>query len=107
MNLEEEIQKIVSQGLKEEQAIAKVGQDIILYAISRSNLNKNITIKGGVVMRELSHNDRRSTQDIDIDFIRYSLEEDSIRSFVKILNNIDGMIISLVGRIEDIRFPRL
>lgn len=103
ISLEEEIQKCISQGFAEEQAIAKVGQDVILYAISRSHLNENITVKGGVVMRELSQNSRRATQDIDIDFIRYSLEEDSIKSFVKTLNNIDGVSVSLVGQIENLK----
>lgn len=103
ISLEEEIQKCVNQGFAEEQAIAKVGQDVILYAISRSHLNENITVKGGVVMRELSHNNRRATQDIDIDFIRYSIDEDSIKSFIKTLNNIDGVSVSLVGQMEDLK----
>lgn len=103
ISLEEEILKYINQDLKEDQAIAKVGQDVILYAISRCKLNENITIKGGVVMRELSHNNRRATQDIDIDFIRYSLAEDSINTFIDMLNNIEGISISLVGQMEDLK----
>lgn len=50
-------------------AEAKVCQDIILKAISESSLNKNITIKGGVVMRNITGDTRRATVDIDLDFI--------------------------------------
>ena len=53
-------------------ADAKVSQDIILYALSKGPLSHHVTIKGGVVMRSKSHNIRRATLDLDIDFIRYS-----------------------------------
>ncbi len=35
-------------------AQARVCQDIVLKAISDSTLNRNVTIKGGIVMRNLS-----------------------------------------------------
>lgn len=37
-----------------------------------------MTIKGGVVMRSLSGEIRRATQDIDLDFIRYSISEEGL-----------------------------
>lgn len=37
-----------------------------------------MTIKGGVVMRSLSGEIRRATQDIDLDFIRYSISEERV-----------------------------
>ena len=40
-------------------------------ALSKGTLNRNVTIKGGVVMRSKTGNVRRATQDLDIDFIRY------------------------------------
>lgn len=58
---------------------AKLCQDIIIKAIAQSSLNRNVTIKGGVVMRSLSKNARRATQDLDLDFIRYSISEESVR----------------------------
>ena len=45
---------------------------------SKSSLNRNVTIKGGVVMRSLSGEIRRATQDIDLDFIRYSISEEGL-----------------------------
>ena len=50
---------------------ARVCQDLVLEAISKSTLSRNVTIKGGVVMRSVTGNIRRATQDMDIDFIRY------------------------------------
>ena len=41
--------------------------------ISKSKMNKNVTIKGGVVMYGLSNDKRRATRDLDLDFIKYSL----------------------------------
>ena len=83
-------------------AEAKVCQDIILKAISESSLNKNITIKGGVVMRSITGDTRRATVDIDLDFIKYSLEENSIRRFINKLNVIDGIMIEPLGDIEEL-----
>ena len=103
ISIESEIQKTKLEGFKEEDATAKVCQDIIINAISRSSLSENVTIKGGVVMRSISHNARRTTQDIDIDFIRYSLADDSIKHFVEKLNNIDGLKIELYGKLEELK----
>lgn len=103
ISLDEEIKKAIQEGFSEANAAAKVCQDVILDAISRSQFNRNITIKGGVVMRSITKNVRRATQDVDIDFIRYSLADESIKRFVEKLNNIDGLKISLKGRLEELK----
>lgn len=81
---------------------AKVCQDIVLRAIAESNLNRNVTIKGGVVMREITGDVRRATQDIDIDFIRYSLSDQSIDAFIDRLNILDGVTFTRVGEITEL-----
>ena len=58
------------QGYSELLAEARVCQDIVLKAISESILSRNVTIKGGVVMRSITGNVRRATRDIDFDFIK-------------------------------------
>lgn len=60
-----EIKKVKSEGYGEANAQARVCQDIILYGISKGSLSRNVTIKGGIVMRNISKNARRATQDID------------------------------------------
>ena len=42
------------QPLVDDNAEAKVCQDVVLKAISESSLSRNVTIKGGVVMRSIS-----------------------------------------------------
>lgn len=54
ISLEEEISKAIKDGYSEENAAAKVCQDVILDAISRSPFNRNITIKG-VLLCEVLH----------------------------------------------------
>ena len=102
MNLYEEIEKIKEQGYSEADAQSKLGQDIVLKAISDSGLARNATIKGGVVMRSISGDSRRATQDLDLDFIRYSISDESIRKFVEKLDCIDGLTIKLTGKIIEL-----
>ena len=102
MNLLEEVEKIRSEEYSEANAEAKLCQDIIIHAISKSSLNRNVTIKGGVVMRSLLNNVRRATQDIDLDFIRYSISEESIQLFVDKLNCLDGIKLALAGPLEEL-----
>ncbi len=102
MNLYEEIEKIKASGYSEQKAQSKLGQDIVLKAIADSGMAQNATIKGGVVMRSISGNARRATQDLDLDFIRYSISDDSIRRFVEKLDCIDGLSIKLNGKIIEL-----
>ena len=95
--------KIKIDGYEDEYAEAKLCQDIILMLISKSNFSNNITIKGGVVMRSLSNNVRRATIDIDFDFIKYSISDESIRLFINDLNGIMGLKITIIGKPEELR----
>lgn len=97
------IKKAKSEGYDEANAEAKVCQDVILMLISQSSLNRNITVKGGVVMRSISHDARRATQDIDLDFIRYSLQDEAILAFVEKLNSAGAVTIRATGPIEELR----
>ena len=86
INLADMIYEMQNRGYGPEDASARVCQDIILKAISQSPLSRNVTIKGGVVMRSVTHNIRRATQDMDMDFIRYSLSNESIEHFIEVIN---------------------
>ncbi|MCB6415540.1 nucleotidyl transferase AbiEii/AbiGii toxin family protein [Faecalimonas umbilicata] len=97
MNLEKMAEKYRDAGYSERNADARVCQDIVLKAIVRSNLGRNVTIKGGVVMRSITGNVRRATEDLDLDFIRYSLEDESIRYFISKLNCLEGIRIEIKG----------
>ena len=101
MNIYELVNKYVTAGYSEDDAIPKVAQDIVLLKIGNSKYSKNITVKGGVVMHNIYKYMRRATRDMDIDFIKYSLEDKSIREFIKELNNTDdGIKIKVTEKIE-------
>ena len=89
MDLNKLVNSYLNNGYSRPLAISRVCQDVILAKISDSNFNRNVTIKGGVVMMAISKDKRRATQDLDIDFIRYSLENSSILEFIKKLNDND------------------
>ena len=104
MNLEDIVRKNVEEGYELIDARSKVAQDIILSKISKSEFKKNITIKGGVVMHSISNSVRRATRDLDLDFIKYSLENESIRSFIDKLNSVgDNITIEIIGEMEELR----
>ena len=97
------IRQANAEGYADDNAEAKVCQDLVLKAISESTLSKNVTIKGGVVMRSISKDARRATQDMDIDFIRHSLSDDSIRQFIKKLDCLEGIHIRQIGEMTELK----
>lgn len=101
--LPEYIERIIAHGYSLDDAEARLCQDIILKAIEKSSLNRNITVKGGVVMRNISKDSRRATQDMDIDFIRYSLSDESIEDFIKKINCLPDYTIEKVGKISELK----
>ncbi len=103
MNLQQMMEIYYEEGLSGELAAARVCQDIVLKAIASGSLSRNVTVKGGVVMRSLTNNNRRATRDIDLDFIHYSIDDVAIRQFVRKLNCIQGIALEIVGEIEELK----
>ena len=101
--IREMIRQANADGYNNENAEAKVCQDVVLKALSESSLSRNATIKGGVVMRSISHDARRATLDMDIDFIRYSLSDESIRLFIQKLDCLDDIRIRQTGVITELK----
>ena len=102
MNISDALSKYIEMGYEPDDARATLCQDIVLKAISESSLSENVTVKGGVVMRGITKNTRRATQDMDIDFIRYSLSDESIDRFIRQLNCLEGITIKRIGIIEEL-----
>lgn len=103
INLSELLEKVEGEGYKESFAEAKLCQDILLLLFSKSAFNKNVTIKGGVVMRSLSKNVRRATVDIDLDLIKYPLTEEGIKKIISALNGHEGIQIKILGKPENLK----
>lgn len=93
----------IDDGMSYAQAEARCAQDAMLDLIAKSMLATNITIKGGVLMQHVSKDSRRATTDFDLDFVRYSIADASIKKFIKALNA-GGSVFSvqLTGNIEEL-----
>ncbi len=84
-------------------ATARTCQDVILDRIARSPMSRHVAIKGGVLMCAISRNRRRATQDIDLDFVGYSISDDAVRRFIRALSDVDdAMDIEIDGPIEEL-----
>ena len=100
MLIREIVQKYEQQGFNNRNAQNLAAEEIVLKKIASSPLSEHATLKGGIVMYNLTQNNRRVTQDIDFDLIRYSLDEKSLVMFVNKMNTIDdGIIASIDGKI--------
>ena len=55
INLLESIDFYLEKGYEDAYATSKVAQDIILSKIAKSNYRNNITVKGGVVMFNITN----------------------------------------------------
>ncbi len=102
MKLADMIKTYEDEGYGTVQAQAKAAQDVVIINIGASALKNHVTIKGGVVMQNISHDSRRATLDIDFDFIHYSLSDDSIRAFIKKISTSDFRL-EIVGDIAELR----
>ena len=103
MDIAAMVNKLVQSGYGVAPARAKVAHDIFLAAIKAAGFKDNITIKGGVVMSGLSKNVRRATMDMDVDFVRYSIDDVAIQKFVRKLNVLEGVSISIQGQITELK----
>jgi len=101
MLIKDLLNKYIEQGHSYRNSQNLAAEEIILRKIASSPLSEHVTLKGGIVMFNLTKSDRRVTQDIDFDLIRYSIDEQSIRLFVKKMNEVnDGVIAEISGKVE-------
>jgi len=104
MNINNIRNAYMNEGFGYLEASVRTSRDIILVLIAKSSLAERVTIKGGVVMQYISGNSRRATQDLDLDFIKYSLSDESIMQFVAALSSqSDDYSISIVAPIEELK----
>ena len=75
----------IDDGLDFQNATARTCRDVLLSLISASRMADHVTVKGGVVMQQISGDKRRATRDLDLDFVRYPMTDD--RRFRKNLAN--------------------
>jgi predicted nucleotidyltransferase component of viral defense system len=85
------IEDYISEGFTLAQARNLTAQIIILSKIEKSKYVDSILLKGGVVMYNMTHEQRRTTADLDFDFVRCNISNNSdIKLFVDALNKKDS-----------------
>ena len=99
----EQLAALSGAGYRIAEAQAKVAHDAILLAMYKSGFKKNCTVKGGVVMCELTKETRRTTMDIDIDFVHCSISEMSIRKVVARWSRLTGFRMTIFGTVLELR----
>ena len=107
-----QIESLVAQGYGQAAAQAKVAHDAVLLAMAVCGFKSHSTVKGGVVMSHVTKDIRRTTMDMDIAFVHRSISDLSISRFVRKLNCLPKVRISIFGTIgellhEDYRGKRL
>lgn len=101
MLIKELINKYSKQGFNYRNAQNLAAEEIVIHKIATSPVVDHVALKGGIAMFNITKNNRRVTQDIDFDLIRYSIDDRSIELFIDKMNSInDGIIASIDGRIE-------
>ena len=98
----EQIEALVEQGYGQAAAQAKVAHDAVLLAMDVCGFKKSSTVKGGVVMSHVTNDIRRSTMDMDIAFVHRSISDLSIARFVRRLNCLPKVRMSIFGTIEEL-----
>ena len=104
MTIKEYIEKYISKGFTTAQARSFTAQQIILSKIEKSKYVDKVLLKGGVVMYNITQEQRRSTLDLDFDLIRVDIQSnDKIAQFINDLNNKDSNYhVKVSGLIEEL-----
>lgn len=95
----------IDDGLDFQSATARTCRDVVLTLISASRMAAHVTVKGGVVMQQISGDRRRATRDLDLDFVRYPMTDEAIHHFIRVLCPADADV-RLSRVLNDRRFRR-
>ncbi|MDO4539183.1 MAG: hypothetical protein Q4B54_13545 [Coriobacteriales bacterium] len=68
----------IDGGLDFQNATARTCRDVILTLVSESRMADHVSVKGGVVMQQISGDRRRATRDLDLDFVRHHMTDEGI-----------------------------
>ena len=80
----------MSNGFTFVQARYKAAQEIVLSKIEKSEFVDKILLKGGIVMYNITQERRRTTSDLDFDFVRFDIsKKQNIIKFIQALNKQD------------------
>ncbi|QWT17527.1 nucleotidyl transferase AbiEii/AbiGii toxin family protein [Collinsella sp. zg1085] len=94
----------IDDGLDYQNATVRTCRDVVLTLIAASRMADHVTVKGGVVMQQISGDRRRATRDLDLDFVRYPMTDESICVFINALCPPDSVVrIDIIAPVEDLK----
>lgn len=101
MKIRQLVSNYLNKGFTLEQAQHNAAQELLVKAIDRSKFKDKIVYKGGLVLYHISNNIRRTTTDIDFDFISFDISSDkNIDFFIEQLNDKnDSVVFKRTGEI--------
>ncbi|MCQ2795857.1 MAG: nucleotidyl transferase AbiEii/AbiGii toxin family protein [Bacilli bacterium] len=101
MLIKKTLQYYLGKGMNIVEARAHAASDLFLYYTSQSKFKSSVTLKGGVLIYNLTGNARRMTRDLDIDFIHYPMNEKSIDNFLdEISRNKESVVFRRISELE-------
>lgn len=103
MKIKDYVMKYYKEGNTINESRNLAAEEIVLTKISTSKYKNQITLKGGILMFNLSKNQRRVTNDIDVDLIQFPISEKSIIQLFNELNKPnDNIKIYISGKLKEL-----
>ena len=105
MTILERVNKKVKEGYIQKVAENIISQEIIIECISKSQYVDKVLMKGGIVMFNLTGDNRRASHDIDFDFVRFDIShKNNIDTFVYLLSKqTNDYDITRIGEIKELK----
>lgn len=96
--------KYLAYGYSQAETQPRVAHEILLHCIASSRIKDHVTVKGGVLIQNLSRDDRRATVDVDLDFLHFPIREEAVRNFIAALNDAtEDFSLSVQGEINELK----
>lgn len=94
----------IDDGLDFQNANARTCRDVVLTLIASSRMANHVTVKGGVVMQQISGDRRRATRDLDLDFVHYPITDGGIKELIREICPAERDVkLEIVGAIEELK----
>ena len=92
MNLKDIVDSIREDGFKLNRAKVKACQEIFMMKLSCSKYRDSVLLKGGTIMYQLTKEQRRSTEDLDVDLMKISISDQNL---ITVFNHIGAIDVGL------------
>ncbi|MBU1093021.1 MAG: nucleotidyl transferase AbiEii/AbiGii toxin family protein [Firmicutes bacterium] len=97
MNLKDMVDSIREDGFKLNRAKVKACQEIFMIKLSCSKYRDSVLLKGGTIMYQLTKEQRRSTEDLDVDLMKISVSDQNL---ITVFNRMGAIDVGLEIKFE-------